>query len=88
MTIPFIAPLRGINVTGNKCIRGKGLSKGVAPQGIRVVSVAPGFTETESAIALIERLAAQAGTDTTAARQMLMNASAAFLWAVPTVPRK
>jgi NAD(P)-dependent dehydrogenase (short-subunit alcohol dehydrogenase family) len=51
----------------------KGLSKEVAPQGIRVNSVAPGFTETEAAKGLIERLAAQAGTDKAAARQSLMN---------------
>jgi NAD(P)-dependent dehydrogenase (short-subunit alcohol dehydrogenase family) len=51
----------------------KGLSNEVAPHGIRVNSVAPGFTETEAAKALIERLAAQAGTDTAAARQSLMN---------------
>jgi len=47
----------------------KGLSKEVAPHGIRVNSVAPGFTETKAAEALIERLAAEAGTDTVAARQ-------------------
>jgi NAD(P)-dependent dehydrogenase (short-subunit alcohol dehydrogenase family) len=51
----------------------KGLSKEVSPRGIRVNSVAPGFTETEAATRLIERLAAQAGTDSTAARQNLMN---------------
>src|SRR6185436_7526866 len=51
----------------------KGLSKEVSPRGIRVNSVAPGFTETEAATKLIERLAAQAGTDTAAARQNLMN---------------
>jgi len=51
----------------------KGLSKEVSPRGIRVNSVAPGFTETEAATRLIERLAAQAGTDTAAARQNLMN---------------
>jgi NAD(P)-dependent dehydrogenase (short-subunit alcohol dehydrogenase family) len=51
----------------------KGLSKDVSPRGIRVNSVAPGFTETEAATKLIERLAAQAGTDTTAATQNLMN---------------
>ena len=51
----------------------KGLSKEVAPHGIRVISVAPGFTETEAAKGLIERLAAEAGTDTAAARQGLMN---------------
>jgi NAD(P)-dependent dehydrogenase (short-subunit alcohol dehydrogenase family) len=51
----------------------KGLSKQVAPHGIRVNSVAPGFTETKAAALLIERLAAQAQTDTTAAREGLMN---------------
>jgi NAD(P)-dependent dehydrogenase (short-subunit alcohol dehydrogenase family) len=51
----------------------KGLSKEVSPHGIRVNSVAPGFTETKAAEALIERLAAEAGTDTVAARQSLMN---------------
>ena len=51
----------------------KGLSKEVARHGIRVNSVAPGFTETKAAEALIERLAAEAGTDTVAARQSLMN---------------
>src|SRR6266436_5284880 len=51
----------------------KGLSKEVGPHGIRVNSVAPGFTETKAAEGLIGRLAAQAGTDTTAARQGLMN---------------
>jgi len=51
----------------------KGLSKEVSPQGIRVNSVAPGFTETEAAKGLIERLAAQAGTDAAATRQNLIN---------------
>lgn len=37
-------------------------------------SVAPGFTETEAATRLIERLAAQAGTELTIARQNLMSA--------------
>jgi NAD(P)-dependent dehydrogenase (short-subunit alcohol dehydrogenase family) len=37
-----------------------------------VNSVAPGFTETEAATKLIERLAAQAGTDAAAARQTLI----------------
>lgn len=50
----------------------KGLSKEVGPRGIRVNTVAPGFTETQAAAALIERLATQAGTDTAAARQDLM----------------
>src|SRR6266576_1460821 len=51
----------------------KGLSKEMSPRGIRVNSVAPGYTETEAAAALVERLAAEAGTDTTAARAGLMD---------------
>lgn len=50
----------------------KGLSKELGPRGIRVLSVAPGFTETQAATALMTRLASQAGTDMAAARQRLM----------------
>jgi len=50
----------------------KGLSKEVGPKGIRVNSVAPGFTETTAAKGLIGRLAAQSGTDAEAARQSLI----------------
>lgn len=51
----------------------KGLSKEMSPRGIRVNSVAPGYTETEAAVSLVERLAAEAGTDTKTARAELMN---------------
>jgi NAD(P)-dependent dehydrogenase (short-subunit alcohol dehydrogenase family) len=51
----------------------KGLSKEMSPRGIRVVSVAPGYTETEAAVQLVKRLAEQAGIDTTTARKNLMN---------------
>jgi NAD(P)-dependent dehydrogenase (short-subunit alcohol dehydrogenase family) len=50
----------------------KGLSNEVGPKGVRVVSVAPGFTETTAATALIDRLAANAGTDQQVAREQLM----------------
>jgi NAD(P)-dependent dehydrogenase (short-subunit alcohol dehydrogenase family) len=50
----------------------KGLSNEVGPKGIRVVSVAPGFIQTTAATALIDRLAASAGTDANAAREQLM----------------
>jgi len=51
----------------------KGLSKEVSPRGIRVNSVAPGYTETEAAVGLVERLANQGGTDVAAARKGLMD---------------
>ena len=51
----------------------KGLSNEVAPKGVRVVSIAPGFIETTAATALIDRLAAQAGTDWETARRGLMD---------------
>lgn len=52
----------------------KGLSKEVSPKGIRVVRVSPGWTETESAIALVNRLAEEAGTDYDSARSGLVKA--------------
>jgi NAD(P)-dependent dehydrogenase (short-subunit alcohol dehydrogenase family) len=66
----------------------KGLSKEVAPHGIRVNSVAPGFTETEAAKGLIERLAKQAGTDSAAARQSLMNSLGGIPLGRPNQPEE
>ncbi|AIQ47747.1 short-chain dehydrogenase [Paenibacillus sp. FSL R7-0273] len=51
----------------------KNLATQFGPKGIRINALAPGFTETESAERLIGRMAEQAGTDYTAARQQLMN---------------
>jgi len=51
----------------------KGLSNQVAADGVRVITVAPGFIETKAAERLIARLAENAGTDLDTARQGLMN---------------
>ena len=66
----------------------KGLSKEVAPRGIRVNSVAPGFTETEAAQALIERLAKQQRTDTAVARQGLMDSLGGIPLGRPSRPEE
>ncbi len=50
----------------------KALSKEVTPKGIRVMRVSPGWVETEAAVALAERLAAQAGTDYEGGKQIIM----------------
>lgn len=50
----------------------KSLSKEVAPKGVRVVRVSPGWIETESAVHLAERLAKEAGTDYEGGKEIIM----------------
>ncbi|HXI70521.1 MAG TPA: SDR family oxidoreductase [Verrucomicrobiae bacterium] len=51
----------------------KGLSNEVSPKGIRVVTVSPGFIETDAATRMIQRMADKDKSDYAAARQKLMD---------------
>ena len=50
----------------------KALSNEVSPKGIRVVTVSPGFIETDAATRMIQRMAEKDGSDYANARQKLM----------------
>ena len=66
----------------------KSLSKEVTPKGIRVVRVSPGWVETEGAVALAERLAAQAGTDYEGGKQIIMKSLGGIPLGRPVHPRE
>ena len=66
----------------------KALSKEVTPKGIRVVRVSPGWVETEAAVALAERLAADAGTDYEGGKQIIMKSLGGIPLGRPARPRE
>ena len=66
----------------------KSLSKEVAPKGVRVVRVSPGWVETEAAIALAERLAEKAGTDYEGGKQIIMKALGGIPLGRPAKPKE
>jgi NAD(P)-dependent dehydrogenase (short-subunit alcohol dehydrogenase family) len=66
----------------------KALSKEVTPKGVRVVRVSPGWIETEAAVALAQRLAAQAGTDYEGGKQIIMNSLGGIPLGRPVKPRE
>jgi NAD(P)-dependent dehydrogenase (short-subunit alcohol dehydrogenase family) len=66
----------------------KALSNEVAPRGVRVVSVAPGFVETDSAQRLIARIAEESGIDHCAARGQLMDSLGGIPLGRPAQPEE
>ncbi|UCU98044.1 SDR family oxidoreductase [Acidovorax radicis] len=66
----------------------KALSKEVTPKGVRVLSVSPGWVETEAAIALAERVAAQAGTDYEGGKQIIMQSLGGIPLGRPARPQE
>jgi len=66
----------------------KALSKEVTPKGVRVLRVSPGWVETEAAVALAERLAAQGGTDYEGGKQMIMKSLGGIPLGRPAKPRE
>jgi NAD(P)-dependent dehydrogenase (short-subunit alcohol dehydrogenase family) len=66
----------------------KSLSKEVTPKGVRVIRVAPGWVETEAAVSLAERLAAQAGIDYEGGKQIIMKSLGGIPLGRPAKPRE
>ena len=66
----------------------KSLSKEVAPKGIRVVRVSPGWVETAAAVRLVERLAAEAGTDYEGGKAIVMQGLGGIPLGRPATPRE
>ena len=66
----------------------KSLSKEVSPKGVRVLRVSPGWVETEAAVALAERLAADAGTDGEGGKRIGMSALGGIPLGRPAKPQE
>lgn len=66
----------------------KALSKELGPRGVRVARVSPGWIETEAAVALAGRLAAEAGTDYEGGKRIIMDALGGIPLGRPAKPRE
>lgn len=66
----------------------KALSKEITPKGIRVLSVSPGWIETEAAVAMAERIAAQSGTNYEGGKQIIMKSLGGIPLGRPAKPEE
>src|SRR4029077_9230919 len=66
----------------------KGLSKELGPKGVRVVRVSPGWVETEAAVALVNEIARNTGTDYAGARAALMASRGGIPLGRPAKPQE
>lgn len=64
----------------------KSLSKEVAPKGVRVVRVAPGWIETEASADLARRLALEAGVDYEGGKRIIMDSLGGIPLGRPAAP--
>lgn len=81
-TLPYAAAKAGlINYS-------KGLSKEVTPKGIRVLTVSPGWIQTEAAIRMMERLAESSGDTIENATQQVMNSLGGIPMGRPAKPEE
>lgn len=66
----------------------KSLSKEVAPQGVRVVGISPGWIETEASVELAQRLAAERGADVEEGKRMIMASLGGIPIGRPSTPQE
>ena len=66
----------------------KSLSKQVSPDGVRVVRVSPGWIETESAVELAARLAAEHGGDIAHGKKMILDSLGGIPIGRPSTPQE
>lgn len=66
----------------------KSLSKEVAPKGVRVVRVSPGWIETEASVQLAERLGAETGGGVDAGKRKIMELLGGIPLGRPATPEE